>query len=62
MDNLIAKSIGWGENRGYLRATRSRLQSRTAAVVLTRLPAGRDRRPNCYDAIFQTTETALRRS
>jgi hypothetical protein len=29
--------------------------------VLTDLPACRDRPPNCSDAIFRTTETALQR-
>ena len=36
-DNLIAKSIGWGENRGFLRATSSRSQSRTGAGVAPHL-------------------------
>jgi len=60
-DNLIAKSIGWGENRGFLRATSSRSRSRTGAAYSRTCPRAGDRRPNCFDTIFRTTETAFQR-
>ena len=61
-DNLTAKSSGWDESRGSFRATSSMLRSRTGAGCSRTCPRALDRRPNCSDAIFPTTETALQPS
>jgi hypothetical protein len=53
-----AKSIGWGENRVFLRAKSSRSPSRTGHLVLTHLPAGPRPAAERSDSIFRTTETA----
>jgi hypothetical protein len=49
------------KNRFSSKATSSRSQPRTAPGCSRICPRGRSRRPNCSDAIFRTTETALRR-
>jgi hypothetical protein len=56
---FAAQSSGWDESGVSFRATSSTLRSRTGAGCSRTCPRGRDGRPNCSDAIFRTTETAL---
>ena len=57
-----AKSNGCGREPGFLESDKLEVAVENGRCVVTHLLAGRDRRPNCSDAIFRTTETALRRS
>ena len=57
---FIAKSSGWDESRVFLESNKLELAVKNGLRVLT-CPRARDRRPNCSDAIFRTTETALQR-
>jgi hypothetical protein len=58
---FVAKTIGWDEDQYSLKGTSSKSQSRTAAGCSIACPQARDRRPNCSDTIFRSTETALHR-
>ena len=58
-DCFNRQSSSWVET-GFPRGDELGVAVESGRWVLTKLPAGQ--RPNCSDAIFRTTETALQRS
>jgi hypothetical protein len=56
---FAAKSTGWDENWVFLEGKKLEFAVKTAAGCSRTCPRSRDRRPNCSDAVFPATETAL---
>jgi len=59
---VAGESGGWYEDRLFLEGDKLEVAVKTAAGCSRTCPRASDRRPNCCDAIFQMTETALRQS
>src|SRR5947208_3110044 len=53
---FAAKSIGWIKTGFFLQGDKLKVAVTTAGGCSRTCPQARDRRPNCPDAIFRTTE------
>jgi hypothetical protein len=56
---FAAKSSGWLKTGVFLDGDKLEVAVKKATGYSRAFPRSRDRRPNCSDAIFRTTETAF---